>query len=284
LVRKSAKGISRKKGLAASVTSRHTKATREALPPYTKPPVREALIDIHTEPLSPALLPSLDSIFESLKDTYPLKRTRHNIQAGWQITGSQFSSTIKAPDLIGYVFQSTDGKQMVQMRLDGFTFNRLKPDPNEQWVGWRYVRDEARRTWKKYVEAVGSRPVTRFSVRYLNQIVIPMKGAENEIELDEYLHGIPKSPATLGYKNYNDFFSRLQFVVPDLDASAIITLVPLETGAKESVTIILDIDVFRDNRAPIELEQIWETLDNFRELKNRIFQASLTRKAQRLFL
>jgi len=93
------------------------------------------------------------------------------------------------------------------LRLDGFTFNLLKPDPRAAWPGWYALREEAQRPWDKYVRATNTVESKRLAVRYINQIVIP----EGEIELFTEPPRIPEGlPQRL-----NHFFSRIQVNNPD---------------------------------------------------------------------
>src|SRR5438094_288898 len=47
----------------------------------------------------------------------------------------------------GFFFSSVDGRQVVQARLDGFAFSRLKP-----YKDWDHLRAEAKRLWRDYVD------------------------------------------------------------------------------------------------------------------------------------
>lgn len=249
--------------------------------PYRKPPVREALIDIRIDPLPASVLSALEGLHETLSQDYPTKRTRHMWEGVWQVQGPELLTRQRAHGPIGYIFQSADEKQMVQMRLDGFTLNRLKPDPEERWPGWEVVREEARRTWEQYLAAIRPQEITRLAVRYINQIVIR---TGSYIELDDFLTAPPQIPKALPYQTLAHFFSRVEIDIPNIDAKAIVTHMPARQQREGAVTIILDIDVFRHERMSLDTVNIWETLDRFRDLKNTIFEASLRERTKRLFL
>ena len=91
-------------------------------------------------------LEQIGAIYDSLKESYPNKRER----ISWH-TGIQFKSEVipevqpaqGGPD--GYLLSSLDGRQIVQARLDGYTFNKLKP-----YDRWETFREEAKRIWQTY--------------------------------------------------------------------------------------------------------------------------------------
>jgi len=49
------------------------------------------------------------------------------------------------------------------------------------------------------------------------------------------------------------------------------------------VTILLDIDVFRTAELPVDDEEIWKVMEQLREEKNQVFEASITPRARELF-
>jgi len=250
-----------------------------SIPSYSRPPVREALIDIQIDWLPAEVLPELEQLQTQLLPKYPTKKTRYKWESTFELRPADFIAAPRAQGAFGYLFGSTDKKQIIQFRRDGFTFNQLKPDPNESWPGWEVVRTEAKRSWDMYVELTHPQEVTRLGVRYINQIVI----RRDSIELNECLTAAPGIPKSLPQK-FDSFFSRVEFTIPEANAKAIITQVPASPLFPNSVTIILDIDVLRQEHIPLNNQTIWTTLDQFRDLKNTIFEASLHQTTKDLFL
>ena len=247
--------------------------------PYSKPPVSEALIDIRVDPLPTEQLSVIMSLHESLISEYPTQKPQQRWEGLWEIAKDTVSTSQKALGVTGYYFESQDKKRIVQYRLDGFTCNFLKPDPSEVWVGWEHLRNESRRTWDLYANAVGVQEVTKVSVRYINRIVIP----DPIVELIDYFTTPPNVPKNLEYQTLSQFLSRVTVVIPDLHASATITQAPVPDFRLDGVVILLDIDITKDKRMPSSSEALWQTLDRFREIKNSIFEASLTPRAKELF-
>lgn len=248
-------------------------------PPYSNPPVSEALIDIRVDPLPAERLSVIKSLHEKVIGEYPTQKPQQRWEGLWEIGEDTISTSQKAFGVTGYSFESHDKKRIVQYRLDGFTCNFLKPDPSEAWVGWAHLRNEARRTWDLYANALGVQAVTKVSVRYINRIVIPGP----IVELTDYFTAPPNVPKNLEYQNLSQFLSRVTVTIPDLHASATITQAPVPDSRLYGVVILLDIDIIKNERMPSSSEALWQTLDRFREIKNSIFEANLTPRAKELF-
>lgn len=250
----------------------------EVVPSYSKPPVREALIDIRINPLAPAQLPVLEALHEQLRISHPTKKKQQKFQGLLEWREETISSRT-SQRVAGFQFESSDGTRVIQYRLDGFTCNFIKPDPQAEWEGWSALRKEAKHAWEIYANAIGINETISIGVRYINQIVIPTA----PIELTDYLVAPPSIPQNIPYQTFIDWLSRVTVAIPDLNASAIITQAPSEESRSDSLTILFDIDITRRAKAPLDPEAMWTTLDRFRVLKNTIFEASLRDKAKELF-
>ena len=252
-------------------------ASQPKSPSYSRPPVREAIIDIQIDALPDEFLPKLKDCGTEFESLYPKTETQYLGTLSMQVSDADMTSE-QNKQIRGYIFKSSDEKRCVQLRRDGFTFNLLKPDPMAQWPGWQVLREEAHRVWGKYVMAASTVEIKRLAVRYINQIVIP----EGEIELLDYFTEPPRIPGGLPQR-LNRYFSRIEVNNPDPNALVIITQAPVPNRYQNQLTFTLDIDVIRERRMPLDSFDLWRTLDHFRELKNTVFEASLHPKAKNLF-
>lgn len=244
--------------------------------PYPNPPIREALVDIKIESLAASSLKTLEGLHDRLRDRYPTKKTRHRWEGFVETKEDRLiSAAQKYLGSDGFLFISSDEHQVVQFRLDGFTFNRLRPYPPQ---GWPVVRDEAARMWDLYSEAVSPTTVIRIGLRYINEIVVP----QSPIELDEYLTAAPRIPGDLP-QTLDHYLTRLVIPFPELDAKATITQSAGNPINPNSTSIILDIEVLTDAPRKADSRAVWELLDQFRAIKNKIFKACLHPKAEELF-
>lgn len=249
-------------------------------PIYSRPPVSEALIDIKIKTLPDEIIPKLEALHNQFLPKFPVKKRRFHT-AG--IINLEQSGTTKAEVLnkpLGFLFETDDKRQIVQIKLDGLTLNQLKPNPKEAWPGWENLRDEAQLAWERYLEVIGPPRITRLAIRYINQIVIE----SDNIDLEEYFTAPPKIPSELPQvQDMENFFSRVVFGNSDPKATVIVIQAPSPNPYEGKMTITLDIDIFREYPEPKGDESLWQTLDQFRILKNNIFEASLTQKTKVLF-
>jgi uncharacterized protein (TIGR04255 family) len=171
---------------------------------YENAPITEALIDIRVQ-LRTTGLHTLESIHERIKTHYPGKTKRDYVEGVFS-AGEAIGASAKRTT-IGFAFSSEDGKQIVQARLDGFTFSRLRP-----YGSWPQLQDEGRRLWDIYREMVVPVKVTRVAVRYINQIDIPLQ----QLDYKEYFRTTPEVSPDLP-QGLSGFFMQLQFPQADFD-------------------------------------------------------------------
>lgn len=244
--------------------------------PYPNPPIKEALIDIKVDPLPASALATLAGLHSHILPRYPMKKERHQWEGRFEVKENQTMSAHKDLGIQGYIFTSEDEQQVVQFRLDGFTFNQLRPYPRD---GWPVVRQEAIRLWEVYLSAPLPMRVARIGLRYINEINIPLPN----VDLEEYLTEPPRIPSSLP-QSLDYFLTRLVIPFPELQAKAIITQSLGQPGhVLPSVSILLDIDVLTNVSAEANSPKVWEIIDRFRDVKNKIFKSSIRPKTEELF-
>lgn len=241
-------------------------------PRFPNAPITEALLDIRVK-LPPAInLQRLATFQDGVKDRYPNRRERSSWQGGFEIKEEGLAVVQPSGGPDGYLFTSADGRQIVQARLDGFTFNRHKP-----YDKWKTFRDEARQLWERYLKIATPEIVSRVALRYINRINIPLPIKD----FKEYILTTPEIAPNLP-QGLSTFFMRL--VIPDEKSKSIaIVTETIEPARENMLPLIFDIDVFREATFEPPGQQIWEEMEELRQLKNEIFFNSLTEKAKELF-
>jgi len=235
-------------------------------------PIVEAIIDFRVR-LPDGFDPQeFSSLKKDLSSKYP------KMEKGRMITGSikikDDKPIVEPPTdmgIKGYRFTSRDEKEVVQFRIDGFTFSRLQP-----YTKWEQVLDEAKRLWELYRSKASPQAVDRIAVHYINRLDIPSPLRD----LGDYLTAPPVLPETLP-QELSQYLLRLLVHENDLAAGIIQALV--KSPKRAHIGIILDIDVFKVSEGGINDESIWPTFDRLRELKNRIFFGLITEETTRLF-
>ncbi len=239
---------------------------------YSRAPITEAILDLKVILPDGFPVEKFLEIHEHIRDRFPTSQPIHVgslvVQAGPDIqvnTNRQHS---------GFLFRSKDNLRIFQATLQGFTFNRLAP-----YDSWEEFRSAARSLWEIYKGICKPEFVTRAAVRYINQFHIPTTGA---IELQDYLKTVPEIAPGLPHKTLSSFFMQLQSPQEDLNCMLIIneSLVPPSTP--EFITVILDIDLFRQQVWQSDDEDIWHFLEQLRERKNQVFRESITAKTEEL--
>lgn len=242
-------------------------------PRFDKAPITEALLDMRAKLPTGVDLARLATFQDAVKDLYPTKRERTSWQSSFQLKPGEPPEIVHpsgGPD--GYLFTSRDGKQIVQARLDGFTFNRLKP-----YDEWKSFRDEARQQWERYVEIAAPEIVSRVALRYINRIEIPMPLKDFREYVLTGPEIAPKIPQGLA-----GFFMRL--VIPDEKSKSMaIVTQTMEDPTAQVLPLILDIDVFREAPFDVRRNDMWEVFEQLRKYKNEIFFNSITDKTKELF-
>jgi uncharacterized protein (TIGR04255 family) len=238
---------------------------------YENAPITEALIDIRVElPTALAGLRVLESVHERVKSGYPGKKKRLYVQGQFS-AGDQVGASATQTHT-GFAFSSEDGKQIFQARLDGFTFSRLRP-----YGSWPELRDEGRRLWDIYREAVTPERVTRVAVRYINQIDIPLPA----IDYKDYFRTTPEVSPALP-QGLGGFFLQLQFPQTDFGGLLILTETAVPPPSPETNSVVLDLDVFKEADM-VPDEEVWDLLEILRNRKNEFFEGCITDRTRALF-
>ena len=237
----------------------------------SKAPITEALIDIRVKLSLELDVRQIDSIYESIRNEYPQKQEQRISQV--QVEQKPGEDIVRSSSKInGYRYISSDKKQIVQARLDGFTLSRLYP-----YVTWEELRSEAHRLWLLYKKVTSPDLIIRVALRYINNLNIPMPIRD----FSDFLTAPPIVPEGLP-QGVSSFLTRVVMHEPSIGANAIITQA-LEQIATDVAPIILDIDVFRLQPEGIEEKDAWDTIEKLRHFKNQIFFQSITDKLKEMY-
>jgi len=244
--------------------------------PLAAAPIIEAVVDIDCDMPPTADVDALQAAATAvLGDRYPVARRRlfdeHQIVAG--PTGPPNVTSRQGIQALQFV--SADGKQLVQFRPGGYSFNRLAP-----YATFDDYRPEIERCWGLFVST--ARPVlTRVvRMRYINRFDLPL--LEGQVELGDYLKLAPRV-ADEGRLRLAGFFNQSSQVEPATGNQANVVFAT-QGGGAEHLGLIFDIEALKEvNVEPSDWATISAALDSLRSLKNLIFRNSLTKKCLNLF-
>lgn len=243
----------------------------EEYPLLNKAPITEAVIDLQIKLPIGFEVKKIDSLYESFKGQYPKKEELRKFDGRVEFKREEQTFTPISEQIGGYRFSSADGKQIVQLRIDGFTFSRLTP-----YIDWKHLRNEAHRLWQIY-KSVTDPLITRVALRYINKINIPMPIRD----FADFLTAPPIVPEALP-QGVSSFLTRVVIPEPYIPANAVITQVLEPIIKPDFIPIILDIDVNNSKPEGIEEHEAWELLEKFRHFKNKIFFNSISEKLKEM--
>jgi len=246
------------------------------MPHYENAPITEALIDIRADLAPEVRYEDLQAFRQHFAPDYPREETRSVGEALLQFGAAVHASAKQTP--LGLAFWNSSNNQVVQVRLDGFTFSRLHP-----YEDFEHLRDEARRLWNIYREVVRSRKVTRVAVRYINQFNIPITPGTS-IEPEDYFYTFPQVSKNLPteMRYFGPYLMSLRLFQHDLKGILVLNQAMTPPSLPETISIVLDFDLYIENPPVTNEQQLWAVFDRLRERKNLYFEACITDKAREL--
>lgn len=237
---------------------------------YSKAPITEAVIDLKVNSAPDANLSALEGLAGSLQQDYPKRQELMTIQGQFQ--GGQSVAATASQSRTGYLYLSEDKKQILQAKLDGFSFSRLAPYEN-----WESFRDEARRLWKVYVAAIQPEGIHRLAVRYINRLDLPLPLED----FKDYLQTVPEISSDLP-QGLSNFFLQLEIPQEDLQGTLVLNEALIPPASSDVISVVLDIDLFCLVDFSCHDDNPWDLLEKLRIRKNKIFESCITDETRRL--
>lgn len=239
---------------------------------YPKSPIREAVFDVRIDRLNINDVYELLSVKEIISKDFPVQKKRHNITGMFQFTPDKPIESKTHSDLTGFIFLSEDHTRQLQIRIDGFTLNILKPYEN-----WETHFDVFIKYWAVYNEKFKPNNITRIATRYINRIEIPLPFND----FQEYVLNMPPIPSCLP-QTFSNFFMQIQVPCKDEFRNVVITET-IEQIENSTLPFILDIDVFQELNVNNSIESLTQNFSDIRNIKNEIFENCITEKTRELF-
>ncbi len=237
---------------------------------YQRAPITEAIIDLQVKQRKGATLADVECVRTGEEQRYVERR-----EVAVASVELQLGADAQGPpsrELIGIACASQDHRQVFQSRLNGFTFSRLTP-----YESWEPFCGEARRLWTIYRERVKPAQVTRLAVRYINRFDL----SGPPVELKDFFRTTLEISPDLPQK-IDGFFVRVLIPQGDLHAQLLINQTNVQSPAPSVVSVVLDIDLFRDFDVPNDEDSIWGFFEKLRVRKDEVFEACITDRAREL--
>lgn len=238
-------------------------------------PIIEAVLDIDCDvPVGFDLAATQEAAQAALAAEYLTPRQRFHDRLQFEKKGDGPIQHSASHALEALQFHSADGKQIVQVRAQGYSFNRLAP-----YTGLNDYAPEIRRTWEIYQGLVNAIEIQKVSLRYINRLELPPVG--NKMDLSEYLEVCPTLPGDgLEFKGFLHQASAVDRTTGH--QATIITTCQVPQGSV--LPVILDISVSHATCIePTDWPALWSMVESLRRLKNHIFKNTLTEACLNLF-
>ncbi len=240
----------------------------------SKAPLKEALIDIQgvfTEAKTrEEILGSFEKGYaeKNIKTHFPKVEKRFEQQimvdpsAVHQISNQQ----------VGFMFRSASDTEVMQYRLNGFSFSILK-----DYTSWTNIFEKTKVNFKTFKEIRSDFAINRIAARYINEIKVPYPF---DMSGNDYISKSQSIPT--GSKEVTVFSLAEQMKWYDTKSGFYVNLIKvLAEPPPDAVetNLIVDIDIFRNiNEMPISEQVLWEQINQFKDAKNDIFFSIVGKK------
>ncbi|MDI9364566.1 MAG: TIGR04255 family protein [Flavobacterium sp.] len=239
---------------------------------YKNAPIQEAIFDIKIDKLNTNQVQSLNAIKDKIDSNFVVEKKRNNFLGTIEFKEEQEPASKIETNDVGFIYSTLDTKQQLQVRLDGFTLNVLKP-----YSTWKKHYETFKKNWDIYSNTFNPNLILKISTRFINKIEIPMPFAS----FQAYFTNIPPIPTCLP-QSFSNFFMQTQ--IPYNDDLKMVTIT--ETIAQkndETLNFILDIDVSQELGIINNDENINKIFAEMRVIKNEVFESCITNKTRELF-
>ena len=241
------------------------------------PPIVEAVLDIDCDLPRNLEIQSLEKPARHVfKCAYPKFETRFMFEHEFRARDGVPQKTATRREIRGYLLRKQDGKQLVQVRAGGFSFNRLAP-----YCTLDDYLPEIQETWEAFREIAHPTRVRTVRLRYINRLKIPSaKGLAN---LDDYLRVGPRLPEEDRF-TFKGFLNQ-HLAIEAQTGNEVKIILSSQKAEDGFLPIILDIAAANgEPNEPEDWPQILLKIQSLRKLKNDIFYNTVTEKCLQPFL
>lgn len=240
-----------------------------------KPPIVEAIVDFDCDVQPTFDLAALETVAkERYGDRYPNAQKQTFYEQQLMVKPGDQTSMSTRQGLQALRFIAADGKELVQIRGGGFSFNRLAP-----YGRLADYLPEVERTWRLYADLAKPIQLRAVRLRYINRILLPFQGGE--VTLENYLNvqPVPKDSRL----TFAGFVTQHVAIDTATRAQVQVSLVA-QRAADGKLPLILDISVqHAADSDPEDWAGVAGNITMLRGLKNHVFRSMLTERCLNLF-
>ncbi|HKG92238.1 MAG TPA: TIGR04255 family protein [Gemmatimonadaceae bacterium] len=239
---------------------------------YARPPVVEAVVDIHADVPENLSLETLAQIYSDEDQRYPVRESLigHSIT----VDASSGLAVKTGQEVVGHRYMNASRDVIVQVRRNGFSYSKLPP-----YRSWEEdVLPEAQRLWSRYAEITRPVAIKRLAVRYINRIDLPPRGA-----FEQYFTVYPNQPGSMPEPLIN-FVMRLEIPQTAFHGGMLIlTQGRLLSEQKDVFPVLLDLDLSQIVQMPADGAKLWQAIERLHARMNEVFEGCITPTARAIF-
>lgn len=235
------------------------------------PPVKIALFQLKFSSVDMKVYNETDAL---LKHKFSIRKDNIEVGLNFDNTSiplgkSRLNGTSDAK-IKSCIYLTPDQKERVEILEDTLTYITELP-----YEGWDKFVAQVSDVLSIMSNVLGNVEIMRTSIRFVNRFLLD----EFETPGDYFTTVISKKGETLFPLSQYGF--RLQYEVPQSSIYAIVNQ-SVEKDISNKYTYLLDIDVLDKQSLYFEKETVLSSLSNLREIKDKIFFDSITKKTETL--
>jgi len=239
-------------------------------------PIVEAVLDIECDLPPGQQFAALEvPALEGFRDRYPKFLPLYTLEHQIEMKQDGPSTVAVRHGVQAFQFLQEDEKQLIQVRVQGFSFNRLSP-----YSSLDDYLPEIERTWRLYLELASPVQVRLIRLRYINRILLPL--TTGGVDLDYYFKVSPRLPDEDRLKLIS-FLN--QHAAVDVETGNQVNIVlTAQAPEGQNLPVIFDNTVAAaESGEPENWSWIRGQINALRALKNHIFKRTLTDTCLNLF-
>ena len=243
----------------------------DRFPHLSRAPIAEAVLEIKARAVAAWDEDSVRPILTRRLPDYPHVLQRRQIQQQMVVRGSRAEHQVSDAGWTGLEFRSANSKQVARFDRDAFSFARLRP-----YQRWGKFESEALRLWNIHQATARPTDVQRVGLRFINRIQTPV----GRLDINDYLIGGPHQPTGVALQSIG-FLHHDMVAFPGSEYNGnIVRAIQRPPNPQSGPILILDIDIFTAQPAPVDERLLRRRLGEMRWLKNKIFFGSITAKTK----
>ena len=236
---------------------------------YAKPPIVEAVLEFRFQPeLSKAQVSKAVKSFRG----FPVKEEEVRIEAKMEIGARKVDVQER---FAGFKLSLSDRTRIVIARTESIAFAELAP-----YSGWENFSQYAQSSWKAWRKTLGPQKLTRLGLKYINRIDIPVPPSE-PVDAERYVTILPRVPDFGGVDAL--YTMQVRTSIPSHTLNVTINTSIVHSPVPNNTSILLDIDLDRQQDVPQRKKLLWTTMASMRIVKNAVFKACVKDAARELF-